>query len=47
VPFVRMLLNFLGMTDHTFVYSAAQAMGPEASATGRAEADATIEAALA
>ncbi len=47
VPFVRMLLNFLGMTDHTFVYSAAQAMGPEASGKGRAEADATIEAALA
>jgi FMN-dependent NADH-azoreductase len=47
VPFVRMLLNFLGMTDHTFVYSAAQAMGPEASAKGRDEADATIEAALA
>jgi len=47
VPFVRMLLNFLGMTDHTFVYSAAQAMGPEASSKGRAEADATIEAALA
>ena len=47
VPFVRMLLNFLGMTDHTFVYSAAQAMGPEASSQGRAEADATIEAALA
>ena len=47
VPFVRMLLNFLGMTDQTFVYSAAQAMGPEASAKGREEADATIEAALA
>jgi FMN-dependent NADH-azoreductase len=44
VPFVRMLLNFLGMTDHTFVYSAAQAMGPEASAKGRAEADATVAA---
>ncbi|MFC5481122.1 FMN-dependent NADH-azoreductase [Massilia suwonensis] len=47
VPFVRMLLNFLGMTDHTFIHSAAQSMGPEASAKGRAEADATIEAALA
>ncbi len=46
VPFVRMLLNFLGMTDHTFVYSG-EAMGPEASSKGRAEADATIEAALA
>ncbi|QNA88828.1 FMN-dependent NADH-azoreductase [Massilia sp. Dwa41.01b] len=47
VPFVRMLLNFLGMTDHTFVYSAGQAMGPDAAAKGRAEADAAIEAALA
>ena len=44
VPFVRMLLNFLGMTDHTFVYSAAQSMGPEASANGRAEADAAVAA---
>ena len=44
VPFVRMLLNFLGMTDHSFVYSPAQAMGPEASAQGRAEADATVAA---
>lgn len=47
VPFVRMLLNFLGMTEHTFVYSAGQAMGPDAAAKGRAEADAAIEAALA
>ncbi|MGJ9419559.1 FMN-dependent NADH-azoreductase [Massilia sp. CMS3.1] len=47
VPFVRMLLNFLGMTDNTFIHSPAQAMGPEASSKGRAEADATIEAALA
>jgi len=47
VPHIRMLLNFLGMSDTTFVYSAGQAMGPEAAAKGRAEADATIEAALA
>ncbi|MGX4640158.1 FMN-dependent NADH-azoreductase [Massilia sp. SYSU DXS3249] len=47
VPFVRMLLNFLGMSDHTFVYSAAQSMGPEASAKGRQEADDAIAAALA
>jgi FMN-dependent NADH-azoreductase len=47
VPHIRMLLNFLGMTDATFVYSAGQAMGPDAAAKGRAEADATIEAALA
>ncbi len=47
VPHIRMLLNFLGMTDSSFVYSAGQAMGPEAAAKGQAEADATIEAALA
>ena len=47
VPHIRMLLNFVGLSDHTFVYSAAQAMGPEASAKGRADADAQIEAALA
>lgn len=47
VPHIRMLLNFLGLTDATFVYSGGQAMGPEAAAKGRAEADATIEAALA
>ncbi len=47
VPFVRMLLNFLGMTDQTFVYSAGQSMGPDAAAKGQAEADATVAAALA
>ena len=47
VPFVRMLLNFLGMSDQTFVYSAGQAMGPDAAAKGQAEADATVAAALA
>jgi FMN-dependent NADH-azoreductase len=47
VPFVRMLLNFLGMTEHTFIHSPAQAMGPEAAAKGRAEADAVVDAALA
>jgi FMN-dependent NADH-azoreductase len=47
VPHIRMLLNFVGMTDATFVYSAGQAMGPEAAAQGQAQADAAIEAALA
>jgi FMN-dependent NADH-azoreductase len=37
-----MLLNFLGMTDNTFVYSAGQAMGPDAAAKGKAEADAAV-----
>jgi FMN-dependent NADH-azoreductase len=42
VPHIRMLLNFLGMTDNTFVYSAGQAMGPDAAAKGKAEADAAV-----
>jgi FMN-dependent NADH-azoreductase len=44
VPHIRTLLNFLGLTDHAFIYSAAQAMGPEAAAKGQAEADAAVAA---
>jgi FMN-dependent NADH-azoreductase len=44
VPHIRMLLNFLGMTGATFVYSNAQAMGPEAAGKGQAEADAIVAA---
>jgi FMN-dependent NADH-azoreductase len=44
VPHIRMLLNFLGLTDHAFIYSAGQAMGPEAAAKGQAEADAAVAA---
>jgi FMN-dependent NADH-azoreductase len=44
VPHIRTLLNFLGMTDHTFIFSAAQSMGPEAAAQGQAEADAAVAA---
>jgi FMN-dependent NADH-azoreductase len=44
VPHIRMLLNFLGMTDSTFIYSAGQAMGPEAAGKGQAEADAAVAA---
>jgi FMN-dependent NADH-azoreductase len=47
VPHLRMLLNFVGLVDATFVYSAAQSMGEDAAAKGRADADAQIEAALA
>jgi FMN-dependent NADH-azoreductase len=47
VPHIRALLNFVGLTDSTFVYSAAQGMGPDAAAKGQADADAQIEAALA
>ena len=42
VPHIRTLLNFLGLTEHTFIYSAAQSMGPEAAAQGQAEADAAV-----
>jgi len=44
VPQIRMLLNFLGMTDNEFIYSAGMAMGPEAAAKGQADADAAVEA---
>ena len=44
VPHIRMLLNFLGLTDHAFVYSSGQAMGPDAAAKGQAEADAAVAA---
>ncbi|QOY96286.1 NAD(P)H-dependent oxidoreductase [Massilia sp. UMI-21] len=47
VPHIRMLLNFLGMSDHTFIYSSGLNMGPEAAAKGQQEADAAVEAALA
>ncbi|MGI4718967.1 MAG: FMN-dependent NADH-azoreductase [Janthinobacterium lividum] len=47
VPHIRMLLNFLGLTDHTFIYSSGLNMGPEAAAKGQQEADAAVEAALA
>lgn len=47
VPQIVTLLNFLGMKDHTFVYSAAQSMGPEAAAKGQADADQAIEAVFA
>lgn len=44
VPQIVTLLNFLGLKDHSFVYSPGQAMGPDAAAKGRAQADAEIEA---
>jgi FMN-dependent NADH-azoreductase len=44
VPHIRMLLNFLGMTDHAFVYSNGQSMGPDAAGKGQAEADAFVAA---
>jgi FMN-dependent NADH-azoreductase len=44
VPHIRMLLNFLGMSDSTFVYSNGQSMGPDAAGKGQAEADAVVAA---
>jgi len=44
VPQIRMLLNFLGMTENEFIYSAGMAMGPEAAAKGQADADAAVAA---
>jgi FMN-dependent NADH-azoreductase len=47
VPQLVTLLNFLGLKDHTFVYSAGQAMGPDAAAKGQRDADSAIEAVFA
>ena len=47
VPHIRMLLNFLGMTDHTFIYSSGLNMGPDAAAKGQQAANEAVEAALA
>jgi FMN-dependent NADH-azoreductase len=44
VPHIRMLLNFLGLTDNQFIYSSGLNMGPEAAAKGQAEADAAVAA---
>lgn len=47
VPTLRMLLNFLGLTDHEFIYSSGMSMGPEAAAKGQEAANAAVEAAVA
>lgn len=47
VPYLKILLGFLGMTDVTFVYSEGHGMGPEAVARAQAQADADIDAVLA
>lgn len=47
VPQMRALLNFLGLTDQTFIYSSGMAMGPDAVVNGQAAANAAIEKALA
>ena len=42
VPYLRMLLGFLGMTDVEFIYAEGLAMGPEAEAKALASARAEI-----
>lgn len=44
VPQMRALLNFLGLSDHTFIYSSGMSMGPDAVATGQQAANQAIEA---
>jgi FMN-dependent NADH-azoreductase len=47
VPHLKVLLNFLGLTDVTFVYSEGLGMGPDAVAKAQAQADQDVEAAIA
>ncbi|MGZ8287555.1 MAG: FMN-dependent NADH-azoreductase [Telluria sp.] len=47
VPHIKMLLNFLGLTDVTFVYSEGLGMGPEAVAKAQAGADEQVNEAFA
>jgi len=47
VPNLRMLLNFLGLTDHAFIFSSGMSMGPEAAAKGKQAANEAVEQALA
>ncbi len=42
VPYLRMLLGFLGMTDIEFIYAEGLAMGPDAEAKALASARAEI-----
>lgn len=46
VPYLKMVLGFLGLTDVRFVHAEGLAMGEDAFAQGMAEADADIAAAL-
>jgi len=46
VPYLKMVLGFLGMTDLQFVYAEGLAMGPEAEQRAFASAHAQIEEAL-
>jgi len=47
VPYLKVVLGFLGMTDVEFVYAEGLNMGAEAAEKGFAEAEADLAAALA
>lgn len=47
VPYLKMVLGFLGLTDVHFIYAEGLNMGPEAAQKGFAQAAADIDAALA
>jgi FMN-dependent NADH-azoreductase len=47
VPYLKMVLGFLGMTDVQFIYAEGLNMGPEAAKQGMAEAEADLAAVLA
>ncbi len=47
VPYLKMALGFLGMTDVQFIYAEGLNMGPDAAQRGFAEAEADIATALA
>lgn len=47
VPYLKILLGFLGMTDVQFIYAEGLNMGPDAAQQGFAEAEADIAAVLA
>jgi FMN-dependent NADH-azoreductase len=44
VPYLKMMLGFLGMTDLTLIYAEGLAMGPQAASKGLAQAHAQINA---
>lgn len=47
VPYLKMMLGFLGMTDVSFIYAEGLAMGADAVSKGFAQAEADLNAALA
>jgi len=47
VPYLKMMLGFLGLTDVSFIYAEGLAMGAEAVTKGFAQAEADLNDALA